>query len=72
MAKGIEHAKRNQKSRFGQSQSVGRKNISKKQADVVKKQKKFAKLQRQVDRDTKKKQDFELRQLQKNKKNGLA
>ena len=63
MAKGIEHAKNNQRSRFSKSVGQSRKNISKKQADVVKKEKKHAKLQRQVDRDQKKKEDFELRQL---------
>jgi hypothetical protein len=72
MGKGIEHAKNNSRGRFGRSVSLGKKNISKKEADVVKKTKSFQKIQRQVDRDQKKKEDFELRQLQKNKKNGLA
>jgi hypothetical protein len=51
MGKGIEHAKSNSRGRFGRSASLGKKNISKKEADVVKKTKKFQKLQRQVDRD---------------------
>ena len=51
MGKGIEHAKSNSRGRFGRSQSLGKKNISKKEAVVVKKTKKFQKLQRQVDRD---------------------
>ena len=51
MGKGIEHAKSNSRGRVGRNVSLGKKNISKKEADVVKKTKKFQKLQRQVDRD---------------------
>jgi hypothetical protein len=41
MGKGIEHAKSNSRGRFGRSASLGKKNISKKEADVVKKTKRF-------------------------------
>jgi hypothetical protein len=51
---------------------VGKKNISKKQSDVMARKKEFLKSERRVDRDLKKKQDFELRQMQKNKKNGIT
>lgn len=44
MGKGIEHAKNNSKGRFGRSVILGKKNISKKEADKVKKTKKFQKI----------------------------
>jgi len=46
MGKGIEHSKSKFRGRFGKPVSLGKKNISKKEADVVKKTKKFQKLQR--------------------------
>jgi len=49
-----------------------KKNISKKEADYNKKAKAHQKMQRQETRDVKKKQEFELRQMQKSKKSGLA
>ena len=71
MGKGILHAERSS-SKFRRQAPVAKKNISKKEADKVSRLKKHQKLQRQEDRELKKKQDFELRQMAKNKKNGLA
>ena len=61
-----------QHSKSGRGPAVVRKNISKKQAEKNQREKAHYKLQRQSQRDAKKKQNFQLRQMQKNQKSGVT
>ena len=64
--------KRDNNGKHSKSAQIVKKNISRKDAEYNKKLKAHQRLQRKVSKDEKKKQAFEIRQMKKDRRSGLA